>query len=71
MTNEQKNYRLVHVWDIPSKDGKLPKYPFVLLSVDRTNWEASTANETEGLPAFERMVSSGDAAEIVYVPGLA
>ena len=61
-----QNMRL-HYGPVPSKDGRQPKYRWVLLSADRTDWLASTDNEQEGLPAFARLVELGEASEIVEV----
>lgn len=53
--------------EVPTHDGKLPKYPYVLLSSDGSTWDASTANEGEGLDAFHRMVEMGESAGILHI----
>ena len=62
-----ERYRKVRLADIPSSDGKLPEYRFVLLSEDGRDWQASTENRWEGLPAFRRLVELKCATEIVEV----
>lgn len=59
------NFRLVH--SVPSSNAAQPRYRWVLLNSERTDWLASTANEEEGLPAFQRMIELGEASEIVEV----
>ena len=60
------NFRLHH-GRVPSKDGKQPKYRWVLLSVDGSEWIASTENEEEAIPAFLRLIELGEASVIVEV----
>lgn len=52
---------------VPSSDARQPTYRWALLNVERTDWIASTENETEGLPAFRRLIELGEASEIVEV----
>lgn len=59
--------RRVRREDVPSADERRPKYRWVLISRDKTDWIASTENSEEGLPAFERMIQLGEASEIVEV----
>lgn len=53
------------VRQVPSSDGTQPRYRFVLLNLERTDWLASTENLEEGIPAFRRMLELEAASEIV------
>lgn len=64
LEEETPPYRRISRSEVPSRDGKTPKYPYVLLDGD--DWLASTGSE-EGLREFETFVSRGYATEIVYV----
>jgi len=52
---------------VPSSDGRQPKYRWVLLSADGSDWLSSTENEEEAIPAYARMIELGAASEVVEV----